>query len=48
MEPAPQDLLLNYLIQDDLDDGATIPLPEGLKTEELSLAQYKGDRYALW
>ena len=47
MELALQDLLLNYFIQDVLDAGASIPLPEGLKTEKLSLAEYGGDRYAL-
>ena len=47
MEPALRDLLLNYLIQDALEAGATIPLPEGLKTEKLSLAEYRGDKYAL-
>ena len=47
MEPALRDLLLNYLIQDALEAGATIPLPEGLKMEKLSLAEYRGDRYAL-
>ena len=47
MEPALRVLLLNYLIQDALEAGATIPLPEGLKMEKLSLAEYRGDRYAL-
>ena len=39
MEPVLRDLLINYLIQSALDSGATIPLPEGLKTEKLSLAE---------
>ena len=47
MEPMLRDLLFNYLIQETLDARATIPLPEGLKTEKLSLAEYRGDIYAL-
>ena len=48
MEPVLRDLFLNYLIQDALDSGSTTLLNECLKTEKLSLVEYRSDKHALW